>query len=352
MANETQANETPKKPNRVLPIILGLILVLGLFFGVKEYIYYSKHVDTDDAQIDGDISPVVARVGGYVDSINFEENTHVNKDQALVKIDDADYKIKLEQAQAAVTGASAGVNVNQSQIFANAANSASAKAQVESAAARLEKVNKDYQRYANLIKDGSITQQQFDQAKADLDVAKATYQATQEQYKAAQEQVGATRSQLNVTNKGVDQKQVDVDYAKLQLSYTLVKSPANGIASKKNVQVGQLVQAGQTLFSVVNDNSLFITANYKETQLDKIHNGLKAEIEVDGYPDMKLNGTVYNFAPATGAKFSLLPPDNATGNFVKVVQRIPVKIKITGSKEDLAKLRPGMSVAVSVVTKD
>src|ERR1700744_1704381 len=123
----TQDNETKKKPNRVLPIILGVILIAGIIFGIKEYIYYGKHVDTDDAQIDGDISPVVARVGGYVDSIYFEENTHVNKDQELVKIDDQDYKVKLEQAIAAMTGASANVNVGQSQIYANAANSASAK---------------------------------------------------------------------------------------------------------------------------------------------------------------------------------------------------------------------------------
>jgi membrane fusion protein (multidrug efflux system) len=351
-AHETQENETKKKPNRVLPIILGAILVIGIIFGVKEYIYYGKHVDTDDAQIDGDISPVVARVGGYVDSIYFEENTHVNKDQMLVKIDDNDYKVKLEQALAAKTGASANINVGESQIYANTANSSSAKAQVESAAARLDKTNKDYQRYANLVKDGSITQQQFDQAKADLEVAQATYKAAQEQYKAALEQVGTTKSQLNVTHTGVDQRQVDVDYAKLQLSYTNVKSPSSGIVSKKNVQVGQLVQAGQTLFSVVNDNSIYITANFKETQLDKIRDGQKVDIEVDAFPELKLTGSVYNFSPATGAKFSLLPPDNATGNFVKVVQRIPVKIKINGSKEDLDKLRPGMSVNVSVIVKE
>jgi len=193
MAQEAQENGTKKKPNRVLPIILGTILLAGIIFGIKEYIYYGKHVDTDDAQIDGNISPVVARVGGYVDSIYFEENTHVNRDQVLVKIDDRDYKVKLEQAEAAVTGASANINVGQSQIFANAANSSSAKAQVESAAARLDKTNKDYQRYANLVKDGSITQQQFDQAKADLEVAQANYRASQDQYKAAQEQVGATK---------------------------------------------------------------------------------------------------------------------------------------------------------------
>ncbi len=354
MAKEHTTTETQsaKKPNRVLPIILGIILLGGAFFGVKEYIYYGKHVDTDDAQIDGNISPVVTRVGGYVDSIYFEENTHVNKGQMLVKIDPRDYQVKLEQAKAAQVGASAGVNVGESQIYANAANSAVAKANVASAAARLDKVEKDYQRYANLIKDGSITQQQFDQAKSDLEVAQANYHASQDQYKAAEEQVGTTRDELKVTNTGVNQKQVDVDFAKLQLSYTDIEAPASGITSKKNVQLGQLVQAGQTLFSIVNDNSLFITANFKETQLDKIHDGQKVDIDIDAYPELKVQGTVYNFAPATGAKFSLLPPDNATGNYVKVVQRVPVKIKINAGKDIMDKLRPGMSVSVSVIIKE
>ena len=347
-----QEQEPKKKPNKVLPIILGIILIAGIIFGIKEYIYYGKHIDTDDAQIDGDVSPVVARVGGYVDSIFFEENTHVNAGQVLVKIDDRDYKVKLEQALAAQKGASAGVGVGQSQIIATAASSSSARAQAESAAARLEKANKDYARYANLVKDGSITQQQFDQAKSDRDVAAATYRAAQDQYKAALEQVGTSRNQLTVTNVGVTQRQADVDYAKLQLSYTTITAPSAGITSKKNIQLGQLVQAGQTLFNIVNDNSLYITANFKETQLTNMKNGQKVDIEVDAFPDMKLHGEVYNFSPATGAKFSLLPPDNATGNFVKVVQRVPVKIKIDADKETMAKLRPGMSVNVSVIYKD
>ncbi|HTK20552.1 MAG TPA: HlyD family secretion protein [Mucilaginibacter sp.] len=347
-----QEQEPKKKPNKVIPIILGVILIAGIIFGIKEYIYYGKHIDTDDAQIDGDVSPVVARVGGYVDSIFFEENTHVNAGQVLVKIDDRDYKVKLEQAMSAQKGASAGVGVGQSQIIATAANSSSARAQAESAAARLEKANKDYARYANLVKDGSITQQQFDQAKSDRDVAAATYRAAQDQYKAALEQVGTSRNQLTVTNVGVTQRQADVDYAKLQLSYTTITAPSAGITSKKNIQLGQLVQAGQTLFNIVNDNSLYITANFKETQLTNMKNGQKVNIEVDAFPDVELHGEVYNFSPATGAKFSLLPPDNATGNFVKVVQRIPVKIKINADKETLAKLRPGMSVNVSVIYKD
>lgn len=348
----TEEQEPKKKPNRVLPIILGVVLLGGIIFGVKEYIYYSKHVDTDDAQVDGNISPVVARVGGYVDSIYFEENEHVSNQQLLVKLDDRDYKVKLEQAVDAQKSASQGVNVGQSQIYTYDANSAVAKAGVTSAQARLDKVQKDYQRYANLIKDGSITQQQFDQAKSDLEVAQANLSAARDQYKAAQEQVGTTKSQLSVTNTGVVQKQADVDFAKLQLSYTAITAPSAGIVSKKNIQLGQLVQAGQTLFSIVDDNSLFITANFKETQLDKIRSGQKVDIEIDAYPELKLQGTVYNFSPATGAKFSLLPPDNATGNYVKVVQRIPVKIKINANKDTMSKLRPGMSVNVSVIYKD
>ncbi|WP_442589594.1 HlyD family secretion protein [Pedobacter sp. AW31-3R] len=354
MATESTQGTTieTKKKSKVVPIILAVLLVIGAVFGVKEYLYYSVHVDTDDAQIDGDISPVVARVGGYVNEIKFEENTKVTEGQSLVTLDDRDFKVKLEQAMAGQKGASAGVGVSEAQIIATSANTSTAKANIESAKVKLWQAQKDYDRYANLIKDGSITQQQFDQAKATRDVAQASFRAAQDQYTAALKQVGTTQSQLAVSNTGVSQHQSDVDFAKLQLSYTDIKAPATGIVSKKNVQKGQLVQAGQSLFSIVNENSLYVTANFKETQLEDIRAGLKVNIEVDAYPDQELEGEVYNFSPITGAKGSLLPPDNATGNFVKVVQRIPVKIKIKASKEMLDKLRPGMSVKVSVITKD
>jgi membrane fusion protein (multidrug efflux system) len=354
MTTETttgQTVETPKK-SKIVPIILAVLIVVGAIFGIKEYNYYSKHVDTDDAQIDGDISPVVARVGGYVNEIKFEENTRVTEGQTLVTLDDRDYKVKLEQAMAGQKGADAGVGVSQSQIIATSANTSTAKANIESAKVKLWQAQKDYERYANLIKDGSITQQQFDQAKATRDVAQATYNAAKDQYTAAIKQVGTTKSQLAVSSTGVSQRQSDVDFAKLQLSYTDIKAPATGIVGKKSIQKGQLVQAGQSLFSIVNENSLYVTANFKETQLEEIRVGLKVEVEVDAFPDQKLEGEVYNFSPITGAKGSLLPPDNATGNFVKVVQRVPVKIKLKASKDLLARLRPGMSVKVSVSTKD
>lgn len=344
---------TEKKKNKIIPIILGVLLVIGAIFGTKQYLYYNKHVDTDDAQIDGDISPVVARVGGYVQEIKFEENTSVNEGDVLVKLDKSDYQIKLEQAMAGEKGANAGVGVSQSQIAATSANTSTAKANIEAARIQLSLAEKDYDRYANLIKDGSITQQQFDQAKAQKESAQAAFTAANDQYIAAVKQVGTTQSQLAVSSNGVTQRQADVDFAKLQLSYTDIKAPATGIVSKKNVQKGQLVQPGQSLFSIVNNKDIYVTANFKETQLEEITPGLKVKIEADAYPDADIEGEVYNFAPITGAKGSLLPPDNATGNFVKVVQRVPVKIKIiNASKDILAKLRPGMSVKVSVSLKD
>ncbi|MCJ0741146.1 HlyD family secretion protein [Pedobacter montanisoli] len=338
-----------KKKNKLIPIILGVLLLIGAIFGFTEYSYYSKHVDTDDAQIDGDISPVIARVSGYVKGINFEENTRVKEGDVLVTLDDADYKIKLEQAQAGQVAANAGVGVSQAQIVATSANTSTAKANIEAAKVKLELAQKDYDRYANLIKDGSITKQAFDQAKAQKETAEAAYQAALDQYQAAVKQVGTTQSQLGVSTSGVTQRQADVDFAKLQLSYTEIKAPATGIVSKKNVQKGQLIQAGQSLFSIVNENSIYVTANFKETQLEKIKTGQKVKIDVDAFPNESVEGEVYNFAPITGAKGALLPPDNATGNFVKVVQRVPVKIRISSKdKALLEKLRPGMSVKVSV----
>jgi membrane fusion protein (multidrug efflux system) len=342
-----------KKKSKIVPIILAVLIIIGAIFGIKEYLYYSVHVDTDDAQIDGDISPVVARVGGYVNQIMFEENTRVTEGQTLVKLDDRDYKVRLEQALAGAKGATAGVGVSQAQIAATSANTSTAKANITAAKVQLDLAIKDFQRYENLVKDGSITRQQFDQAVAQKETAEANYQAAKDQYAAAVKQVGTTQSQLAVTNTGVTQQQSEIDFAKLQLSYTEIKAPATGIVSRKNIQKGQLVQAGQSLFSIVNEGSIYVTANFKETQLEDIRSGLKVKIDVDAYPEEEVLGEVYNFSPITGAKGSLLPPDNATGNFVKVVQRVPVKIKITkASKAVMDKLRPGMSVNVSVSLKD
>jgi membrane fusion protein (multidrug efflux system) len=345
-------NTNPQsKSKKVIPIILGVIIVIGTFFGIKEYIYFSKHIDTDDAQIDADISPIVSRIGGYVDSIYFEENQHVNAGQLLVKLDDRDYKIKLEQAQAGKQSAIANVGVSESIVGSTQANIGTAQANVAVASARANKASKDFVRYQNLIKDGSITQQLFDQAKADKDAANAQLLATKTQFEAIQKQVSTSQSQVIASNTNINQRAADIDFAKLQLSYAKISAPSSGLVSNKNIQIGQLIQPGQSLFAVVNDNSLYVKANFKETQLEKLREGQLVDVEVDAFPDAKLQGHIYNFSPATGAKFSLLPPDNATGNYVKVIQRVPVKIKLD-QNPILERVRPGMSVKVSVHIAD
>jgi membrane fusion protein (multidrug efflux system) len=339
------------KSKKIIPIILIVFLLIGAFFGIKEYIYFSKHIDTEDAQIDADISPVVSRVGGYVDSIYFEENQHVNANQLLVKLDSRDFELRVAQAKAAKSAAEAGVSVSEAVVGSTSANIGTAKANVEVAMARYGKAVKDFDRYANLIKDGSVTKQQYDQAKADKDAFAAQLQAAKTQYEAANKQVGTSKSQVSAAGTGTAQRIADIDFAKLQLSYTRITAPASGMVSNKNIQIGQLVQPGQSLFAIVNDKSIYVRANFKETQLEKLKAGQLVDIVVDAYPDEKLTGHLYNFSPATGAKFSLLPPDNATGNYVKVIQRITVKIKIDDNKI-LQQLRPGMSVKVSVHVTD
>ncbi|MEO6883348.1 MAG: HlyD family secretion protein [Bacteroidia bacterium] len=335
-------------PKKMMPIILGLVLLTALIFGVKEYLYLQKHIDTDDAQIDGDLVPVISRAGGYVEKINFQENEKVTKGQELVTLDNRDYLMRVEEANASLTAAKTNVNVSKASVESAQANIPTVSDNIAAAKVRVWKATQDFNRYQNLLNDHSITQAQFDAVKADKEAAEAQLAATESQSSVINKQVQAVQQQVDATSTNIAVQQANVDYANLQLSYCDITAPASGIASKKNVQVGQLVQPGQMLFAIVSDSDIYVTANFKETQMDKLKVGEKVDIKVDAYPDMQLEGEVFNFSPATGAKFSLLPPDNATGNFVKVVQRIPVKIKINADKAKMALLRPGMSVNISV----
>lgn len=336
----------------VFPIILGLVLVSALAFTAKEYFYGQSHEETDNAQIDADISPVVARVSGYVKEIRFKDNQFVKAGDTLVILDDRDYQIKLQQAEAALAAAKQSVNVSQVAVSEAKTGIATAQANVETAKVRVWKATEDFNRYQNLYEDHAITKAQFDAAKAEKDAAEATLRAAESQVPAVQEKVSTNRSQVQATASNIALRQADIDFAKLQISYTIITAPIDGIISKKTIQPGQLIQAGQSLFSVVNEEGLYLTANFKETQMESLRIGQQVHIKVDAFPDYDLKGTVESFSGATGAKFSLLPPDNATGNFVKVVQRIPVRIKL--DKSDTAffkRLRPGLSAKVVVNTK-
>lgn len=344
-----------KKPayKRILPILLLLVVIGGIIFGIKEMIYYNHYEGTDDAQIDGDISPVVARVGGYVEAIRFEDNQFVHKGDTLVILDDKDFRIQLEQAEAALAAAQSGVGVRTSNVNAVRANVPPARANIAAVEAQLWKVNQTYKRYKNLLEGHAITQAQFDAVKAEKEAAEAQLAAAKKQVAAIHEQVASSQKQVKAASAQIAVKQAAVDYAKLQLSYTVITAPVSGQVSKRNIQIGQLVRQGQEMFAIVNGNSIYITANFKETQLNDIRPGQPVNIEVDAFPKEHFHGHVASFSGATGAKFSLLPPNNATGNFVKVVQRVPVRIdfdSLSGTWNRL--LIPGMSVEATVRVKE
>jgi len=358
---ETKKNK--KKRNPIFIIVLAILVVGGSWFGVSKYQHSLHHEDTDDAQVSADISPVIPKVAGYIIDVRVRDNQSVKKGDTLLILDDRDYVIKVEQAQAALQIAQSSLSSARATTSAAKANIATSQAsvgtvdaQIEAAKITLWRASQDFERYANLFKDHSITQQQYEQASAAKQTAEKQLAILQEQKKQAQQQTNAvsvqsnaTGSQVNVAEATIHQRQVDVDAAKLNLSYTVITAPQDGLVSKINVQPGQYVQAGQPVFSIVHSENVWVIANFKETQLDKMKEGQKVIIHADAYPGHKFEARLASFSPATGSTFALLPPDNASGNFVKVVQRLPVKIEFTNASDSLIKkLRPGMNVMVDV----
>lgn len=357
-----QPNQAPKKKNKGFIIALVLLVLVGGTFGVTKYIHGLHHEETDDAQTDADISPVIPRISGYVMEVRVKDNQQVKKGDTLVVLDNRNEQIQVSQAQAALNAAQSNLGVAQanttasrSNIATYQANVATADAQIEAAKVTLTRATQDYNRYANLIKDHSITQQQYEQAEAAKLTAERQLQVLVDQKNsvirqasAATTQSAATGQQVSVASATIQQRQADLDNAKLNLSYTYILAPEDGYVSKVNAQVGQLLQAGQAIFSIVLNTSPWVVANFKETQLHKMRVGQKVTVHVDAYPDHDFDAKLTSFSPATGTRFSLLPPDNASGNFVKVVQRLPVKIEFTGNDARIKDLRPGMNVVADV----
>ncbi len=369
--NETIPNEattkavkaTPKKRNPVFLIILVVLVMGGAWFGISKYRHSLHHEETEDAQVSSDISPVIPRISGYVSEIRVVDNQRVKEGDTLLILDNRDYLIKVEQAEAALATSKSNLNTARATTDASKANVASVRsavstidAQIAAAKISLTRTSQDYDRYANLIKDHSITQQQFEQASAARDLAQKQVAILESQKQQAVQQThsvavqsNATAQQIETAVTGIRGREADVDAARLMLSYTVVTAPQDGLISKVNVRAGQFVQAGQALFSVVHSKNVWVVANFKETQLNKMIEGQKVIVHVDAFPNHKFEATVASFSPATGSTFALLPPDNASGNFVKVVQRLPVRIEFTDKSDSLIKkLRPGMNVDVDV----
>jgi membrane fusion protein, multidrug efflux system len=338
-------------------IVLGLVLLaalLGVGWGLKQWLYGRSHESTDNAQVDGHLVPVLAKVSGYVTAVNVAENDRVRADSVLVRIDEREYAVRLAQADAelAAARAQAGGRGLAGQAEAQVENAAGQRAALDAnigvARANAVRAEADLLRIRELAAKQVVSKQQLDAAQAGADVARAQLLAAQRNAGAAGAGVTNAEAGVRLAQARLAGTQAARDNAALQLSYTRVTSPVAGIVSRKQVEVGQLVQAGQPLLTVVSDTGVWVTANMKETQLSDLKVGQPVELEVDAYGGCVAKGKVESVSAATGAKFALLPPDNATGNFTKVVQRVPVRIAITSGCGKEQPLRPGMSVAAHV----
>jgi len=406
-------NARPKK--KLLVLVGGVALTLLLVFGIRYLVWSAHHEETDDAYLAGHLHPISARVTDTVQQVLIDDNQHVVEGQTLIVLDPNDYKVKLDQATAALSAAArqadtaeaairstsqsataqttqaegsigeakASILASKAAVTAAEAGVPRAQAQLEEANATLQREDTDLHRYEDLYAKEQVSRQTVDHQRASYRVAVAAQAAAQEQVRQAQAQLvaaqqgvvrteallknsqgglqsaQATRLETNVragqfaaAQAAVAQATAALEDAKLQLSYTIIKAPVSGRIGNKSVEAGQRVQIGQPLMAIVEDQP-WVVANFKETQLEKMRTGQRVEVEIDTFPNHKFYGHVDSLAPGSGNEFALLPPDNATGNFTKIVQRIPVKIVLDQESvrgyEKL--LSPGMSSLVTVTTK-
>lgn len=344
-------------------VIIGLLAVVAA--GFIFFFMGGGTETTDNAQLDADIVPIRTSVSGYVKHVYFSDNEEVKKGQLLLSIDDTELKTKVAQAEAALANAKANLDAVRSNARATDDNAAAAlfssettAETVKSSKAQMERAKNNFSRVRNMFAAKAATQAELDNATAEYEVAGAQYEAARKQYKASQAQSSGVRSQalgqqsmISLAEALVRQREAELKLAQTQLDYATVEAPCDGIVTKRSVEAGQFVTTGSPLCSVVDNTQLWISANFKETQLEKMKVGQPVEVRIDAYPGMSLKGHLNSFVGATGAKFSLLPPDNATGNFVKIVQRVPVKITLDQlTPEQTKKLFPGLSAYVSVKT--
>ena len=331
----------------------AVVLLLALGWGSQKFLYARGHESTDDAAIDGHIIPVVAKVGGYVSKVNVSENDRVTEGQVLVQIDSAELAVKLSQANADLSAARATAGGNgqaEAQVQTASGQRGALEAQVALARANASRAHADLNRMQELASKQIISLQQLDAAKASASVADAAVSAAQRQAAAATGTVTGAEAGTRLADARMQAADAMRANAALQLSYTHLVAPTSGTVSRKTVEVGQLMQPAQQVMSIVADTGAWVTANFKETQVAKMQVGQEVEIAVDAYSGCTALGKIQSISGATGSKFSLLPPENATGNFTKVVQRVPVRVSITKDCGATRPLRPGMSVSAHVKT--
>jgi len=340
--------EPAPKKRKPIVFIAPAVLAVAAFFGIRALLHNMHYESTDNAQVESRAVPVISRVAGYIDSLQVDDYARVNREQLLIHIDDTEYALSVVQAQADLMNAEADMANAHAAHSNSLANKKLAAANADVQLNRVQKAKADLVRDEALYKETALTLKQVEDTRSAYDAATRQYTANLDQVSLAATQVTIADAQLKKVSALIETRKAALDQAKLKLTYCTITAPVSGRIGKSNIEKGQYIQPGAPLFSIVNDESFWIVANFKETQLEKMKEGQEVDILLDGYPNTPIKGKISSFSQATGAKFALLPPDNATGNFVKVTQRVPVRIDLVDAAQYKNILRAGLSVEVEV----
>lgn len=335
-----------KRKKLIYNIVVIALIIGGLVWVCARFVHLGNVEYTDNAQVKQLIVPVNSRVPGFIKKIYFEEYRKVQKGDTLAIIEDAEFLLRVAQAEADYQNALSGKSVMTSTISTTQNNIAVSDAGIQEAKVRLDNAEREYTRYENLLKQDAVTRQQYDAMKTNYEALKARYELLIRQRQSTTLVKQEQTQRLDQTDAGIKLAEAALNLARLNLSYTVIIAPCDGTTGRKEIQEGQLVQPGQTLVDIVDENDRWVVANYKETQTANIREGQSVDMEIDAIPGVAFKGTVKSISRATGASFSLIPQDNSAGNFVKVEQRIPVRIEFSGEnpREEMEHLRAGMNV--------
>jgi membrane fusion protein (multidrug efflux system) len=352
MNKQNSTTKTDKIISRSTTFIASMVVVVLLIWGIVNLLDLYQYEQTEDAQLEAYINPLTARVSGFIKEIRYGENQKVKKGDTLLIIDSREYQLNQLQADAAVRNSKEQVEVITSNIKTARDLALVSRARISGAKSKLVRQQLEFGRFKKLFAAESATSQQMEQVKSDLEMAESEYQVALSNYSASNSKVKELQSQLSPLHSEIRKREISADRNALDLSYTVLTAPYDGKIGKRLIQVGQQIQIGQTLAFILDQQSgIWVVANFKETQLKNLHIGQDVKVHTDAFPDKEIWGKIESLSPATGARYSLLPPDNSTGNFVKIAQRIPVKINIDNRSKDLAFLSPGMNVTVSAPIK-
>ena len=329
--------------------VVIIIIIVTIFFFLRYIIRSGNYEETNDAQVEAYINPISARVGGYIQKIHFEEHQFVNAGDTLVIIDNREYFTKVMEAEAALEDAKAKLYVLNAEVSTAKTGTYVNKDMISVAKAKYIEKEQDLKRYKNLLKEEAATLQEYEQMQAKYDVASSEFSASKNNLKTTNSKITELESKNGLLKAEIKQKEAQLEFAKINLEYTVIVAPYSGRLGRKTIQEGQQIQAGQNLVPIINEDQKWVTANFKETQIENMKVGQDVEIKIDGFEDTIYYGKIEAIAGSTGSKFSLLPADNSTGNFVKITQRIPVKIKF--SEKNSNEIKAGMNVIVSVKNK-